>query len=388
MSVSRVQNNTDSGCSRCCTQFKDTVNVGFKTMLEGETVNKTAKLATVSIKLKDAIKPASEGWQNLYVALKGCIAWLDVIEIINRIREWVVGEVKGFWKVLSRICLTIAQTINVMNFLDMVKLINFKGMLESMSRVPVLGDIIALPGALLGLGAYLFSMIHNSVKVRRDSAETSKNVAKREACEVKLRALAIMEHSPESWDTESVKLEHAYIDARKIIEAAKAKKGETVTSASSLANKIKNKWDAFITAAEEGDKAKIRAYNQALIQRHSVKEYNANLDKSKSRLSIIRDVSKVLLYSLGLLGLAVGGLLAVTSIPMLALAAVSAAIGVFKVFYDKRRPKEVPTLPAVVAPPSVIKATANTVVKGATAVFKGANSVVKQAQQLALGVDG
>lgn len=318
---------SESSCSKCCKQVKDTVTYAANTMLEVETVSKTTKLGAAVIGLKDAIEPASAGWKNLYVALKGCIAWLDVLEVIKRIKEWVSGEVKGIWKTLNRICLTAVQTIGVMKFLDKVKLIN-------LSQIPVLGVIVALPAALLGLAAYVFSSIHNGVKVAKACTDARKSAAKLELLDIKKRVLSLLTESDDKINRDLPGLEKAYIETKREVEVAKAKKDGVP---------LRQKWFDFLDKANSGNIGNCEDAVKNAIQRHSIKEHNAKLDKSKSLVALIADISKALFSALGIIGFFVGGVLAMTSIPMLALATAAAAIGVFKVFFDKRKPKEDPS---------------------------------------------
>lgn len=369
MSATTAIKKNEGCCTTCCTKFQNGVNTVGKKMFEGDSINKTAKLGVATISLVKALYPLHEAWSNLSTALKGCITWLDTFDIINRVREWLGGEVKGIWKILSRICLTAFQTINIMKFLDYLKFIDMKSITETLGRIPVIGFIVGLPSLILGLGAYLFSLVHSSTKANENGLKATLANAKKEACEIKQSVIEALQNKGYEFmkDESYVTLEKRYHAAKEMIVTAKLGLGHKKTKDAADKNakiirdatdqNIRIRWDQiFISLEAKGttsasglavDKAKAELADlKGRINHHKAQAYNGSLEKSKAIVSIISDVSKSIFFACGLIGIFTEiSFLAFASLPMLIMGTIAAATGVFKVFYDIRTEIPVPSLP-------------------------------------------
>jgi hypothetical protein len=356
MGASTAIKKNEGSCTTCCTKFQNGVNTVGKKMLEGDSINKTAKLGVAAISLVKALYPLHEAWSNLSVALKGCITWLDTFEIVNRVREWLGGEVKGVWKILSRICLTAFQTINIMKFLDYLKFIDMKSITETLGRIPVIGFIVGLPSLILGLGAYMFSLVHNSTKASENSLKAALANAKKEACESKKSVIEELKDKgydkfmvDPSYDT----LYKKYLVSKEKVNAAKISLGQKVKDATD--QNIKIRWDQIFINSEDRTATsglKLDVVDAELvnlkgrINHHKAQAHNGSLEKSKAIVSIVSDATKAIFFACGLIGIFTEiSLLAFASLPMLIMGTIAAATGVFKVFYDLRTKVEVPKLP-------------------------------------------
>lgn len=332
-------------CSRFCQGVRDTIRTGCNTAVNSYTISRAGKAAVAGINLAEVYTPLSEGTSNVRTALRGTVKWLDAIDIISRVREWFLGEVKGFWKVLSRICLTVFQAIGVMNLLDALKVIDFKAMLSKLSHIPVLGTLITLPSAWLYVGSTFFSAFNNGSRISSYGTEAKKNAALKEALEIKKQVYGNLGNG-----RTMNALQQRYFDAKHHAEIEKGKLGETVDVGVALNRKIQTKWDNFVNLAQAFSKQanaanRIQGHVDHLDHRIKVidaREYNANLTRSKSIVGIINDIMKTLFISLGLIGAALGvALISFEAVPMLFFGAVAAGFSLFKCFYEAQAPKTV-----------------------------------------------
>lgn len=345
-------------CTNFCNKFQNGVNVFGKKVLEGYSINRIAKSAIANISLVSALYPLQEGWHNLKTVLVGCVTWLDLFDIINRAREWLTCEIKGMWRIISRVCLTAFQIIGVIKFLDYLKFIDINNIIQPLSRIPVIGFIVGLPHLTLITAAYLFSLINNATKLSPEGTQAILSEAKREACEIKKNALEGLKSVDPyvfSKSAEYHKLHSNYLTCKEKIKNLKKSLGEKVCDIEAQHYTCRfEKLFTDVKSEETVSKLKIDELEINLkeikkrVAYHKVQAHNGNVTWSKTVVGIISDLSKTIFLTCGLIGVFTEiSFLAFTSIPMLTMGAISALAGVFKVFYDIRSLEPVPELPPV-----------------------------------------
>lgn len=300
--------------------FQYGVGVFGDRVASSEGINKIAKLGITIISLVGKVLGAlSEGWQALSNTLKGVAYFLDVTDIITRIVEWVKGEVVGAWKIASRVFLTVFRVFGLIEFLEKVKLINLRTVVEKLGNVPVLGWIINLPIGLLGVCSYSLSMVHYSL-------ETRKHQLKVNLAENRRIALDARQQAASTGSTDELK--NIYCKAIKEIRSAKLSLGLMKSEEAQIDDEnIAMQWDDRNGNDEVNEL-------QTRIEESERELSNAVVKRGKSIVSIINDVFKVAIIALSLLGLIFGGLLLATSLPMLIFGVATAAMGLYKCFHE------------------------------------------------------
>lgn len=303
-----------------CVQ-KNAVAFG-ETLISPEGLNKTAKLGSVTISFVGKILGTiADGWNNFNGVLRSGVEFLDFVDIISRITEWVKGEVKGGWKIASRIFLTAYRVLSVVSFLEKLKLFDLGPTVERLSRIPVIGLLVNIPLNVIGLISFSLSTVHNSIEVHKDNAKLILATNKLAALQLKQQLIS----------DPAQQLEDKYVDSILKIRAAKVTLGKlpSVDNSEDAIAQIRQQWQSRTTG--NVDNAKLTKDIKKADLRISV----AKTERGRTLLGLINDVLKVAVISLSLVGLAVGGILASTSIPMLVLGLVVAGVGFYKVFHDK-----------------------------------------------------
>lgn len=310
-------------CCACWHKSADSIGYVFSTT---EGINKAAKFGASIINFISKVFGAlADGWYSLSTAFKAVATFLDVTDIVARAVEFAKGEIKGAWKIASRVFLTAFRILCVIDFLEKVKLINLKGVMETLGNVPVLGWIINLPSSLLGLASFSFSLVHNSLQLKADKAKAKLNDNKRIALEARQKALT------EKDSAKKAVLESTYTKAVEEVRAAKVALGK-LKPADVAAKKVE---DIAVQFNNRVDTKKGEKTLAVRIENCDIETRNTRISKIKNIVAIINDVIKVTCIALSLLGLLLGGILVASSIPMMALGVVASAMGLYKCFHDK-----------------------------------------------------
>lgn len=320
--------------------FQYGVGVVGDRLASAEGINKASKLGVSIINLVGKIVGAlSEGWQAFSNTLRGVAYFLDVTDLITRIAEWIKGEVIGAWKIASRVFLTVFRVFGLIEFLEKVKLINLRSVVEKLGNVPVIGWIINLPSSLLGLVSFSLSLVHYSIETRKYNLRVTLAENRKIAYEARLQYLREQE------DPDDV-LQNKYIAAVKEIRNAKAALNiQKWTPEKVEAREGRYYWSQGFANTYSNDTSILRRK----IKVTEVELSNAIVKRGKSIVGIVNDIFKVAIIALSLLGLILGGILLATALPMLIFGVAVSAMGLYKCFHEavardymQKLPKDAP----------------------------------------------
>lgn len=255
------------------------------------------------------------------------------MDIFVRITEWIKGEVKGAWKIASRVCLTVFRVFNVISFLEKVKLIDMGPVVSKLSTIPVIGWIVNLPVGLIGIFAFGLGTVNNSIQVAADSAR--KRIQENIKQALVARRIAI---NPKADAMDIAIQKNKYEVAHNAIQSDKAllsklkdhvdlkRRNYTVLDQ----NQIQAQWNTRSQPNYATDASLDKRIKRANLQVNKI-----TVERGKTIVGLINDAIKVAVIALFLIGSIVGGILAATSIFMLSASLAAASIGFYKVFHDK-----------------------------------------------------
>lgn len=334
----------------CCTTTRTAVAKFCGTLIETETINKTAKVGVSTISLAGAFCAIGSGLKAFKDVLKTCVAWLDVTEVIKRVQEWVSPSARKGWsmlKTMSRISLTVFHTIGAIKFFEEIKLLKpyFSNLTNKLACIPVIGQV---PFLFWGLASYTLSLVDNIFVSSNKSKKVDLFAARREIAEIKKEILSL-DAQKIGGGSEIKDLHDRYKNAVENLQNAKIALGKNGLHDGPLLTRIQQITGEMTILVKSRASAAIdtaKALQEKRFKHFKAHEYNATLERSKARVGLLNDLFKVALF-VGILGsmflasTVAAAWLSPVALPMLVLSLATAAMGVVKVFSDKRETEKV-----------------------------------------------
>lgn len=306
---------------------------------EVDGLDKVFKCAKSALDLLAAcFSPLSEGLVDLGNCFKTCTDIMSPFQLFKVVKEWFDVPNKNWAGTTTLVCVTALSTIGVGKFLEKMKLFNMTAAVSKIGTIPVLGAIIEVPMGVLALGVSFFNIIDTGIKITHkvDPRIDDKSNP------------TINEKSLEGFER-SKRLYHKWVARKQAFQ-----QNQGAAAGVGFDDNVTKAWKKTFQSFEQGakvDQQGARDYLDFKVRKWKAIMNNSKVENTKSALSIISDISKIVAISLGMVGtyFAVAAFTGAT-LTMLTLGLVVTGIALGKKIYETSHPKvAVPHEPVNVA---------------------------------------
>lgn len=343
---------------------QSTVNVTSTLLSEVDGLDKTFKCAKSALDLFAAtIAPLSEGFIALGNCFKTCSDLMSPFQLFKTVKSWFERKDKNWANTACLVCGTALTALGIGKFLEKVKLFNMSAAVTQIGNIPVIGMIIQVPMGVLALGVSFFDIIDTSKELLSETI-LKPNKADENRKISKLKDFEECENQRTKWKYRLVDFYKKQLIEDKLPEAlrhiqppvnlwttpgsVKFNRGVTEEAEKVMATKaMAAKRDASVEKEKKAVAAKeytsaAKEYLDYKFKKWTVITDNNRVEVKKSRLSIISNISKIALISLGMIGsyFAIAAFTG-TAITMLVLGLVVSSIALGKKIYEISHPKKV-----------------------------------------------
>lgn len=278
--------------ANCCSNVQHTLGVYGDAVADVEVLEKVGRVASGVVSAINHNATSVPG--PLGEVLGGSIEMVNILDFINRIRWFVSATAKCWQETASMVCLTVLQFMESLQFLERVKALSLSRITANIGRIPVLG--IALNVVNFGYRGFDAWTVLKDLSSNRDQLQ---------AC-------------------------------RETIAQSTRKLDEVSRSDDQLANQLINEHVQGITFTTPADsKAYLSVKYQSEVTKYTQELNHVKLERKMLWTSLVDDISNIALGILALAGVCGVAFLAVTSLPMIILGTVVAAIGLSKYLYQR-----------------------------------------------------
>lgn len=308
--ASSINPNVNSG------SFQQGLTVASNTVSDAEGMRKISAFATALITaVGEILIEIPEGLTELATRLEDSSKVLSFFNFISHIKWWICEEKKSWQHTLSMISFTAQQALDAAKFLEKVKAIDLSAISATIGSIPVLG----LVSGLLGGTASVFGAWHDGRKISELNEELR---AKRD------------------------ELDNVQGDIVDCASRCQRAVGSVQERCQWLQNYIsKDEVEEISLTFKENANEKLKEFATKKLA-HRVKKLeveiaNCELEKTKSKISLLSNIASVALDILTLIGICASvSALSITGWPMIVLGLVVAGIGVYEYLYDKNYEKQ------------------------------------------------
>lgn len=300
-----------------------------KTRNSSDGTLKVLQVATKMMQLTGSVfSKLSEVPQNLLQHIKVCADFLDTLDLLGRIEDWVnwVKKPKQWRKTVSLVCQTIGQFFGLFSFLESIKAMKWKELLGKIGDVPV----ISMVGSIFTVVGFSISSIDEGITIYKTAKKTREVYSRIERLRIKEEAAQAIENG--TFAAQHLNLAKRY---RQAILADRVNRVETDSEKEAAIRSQMRKWNTTLEKLRSPEKhAHTISRIVSRITKHQVNADEIKFEQRKALLNIAFNIAKVVAGILTLIGLFAGiAALTSTGLPMLAIGTVSASITLFKFLY-------------------------------------------------------
>lgn len=312
--------------------LKNSISVGSTLLSDVDGLGKTFAWGKSAIDTYGAcIAPVSEGFTALANCFKTANDITAPFQFFKTAKEWYDVPNKTWAGTATLVCATGLTVFGVSKFLEKVKLLNLGALVTQIGSIPVIGLILEIPVVALVIGVSVFNIADTGIKLNKGIK-----------FDKKFDDLEKSRWQYKKWKARKdafAGINGATLDTLKPREAG----GEAWS---------KSRYDDFTQGAASDNEAATK-YLDYKVRKWKTILSNNQIEKNKSIMSIVIDVSKIALTILGLVGSYIASAFAVTwfatatAAPMLVCGFTVASMALCKKIYDTtyKEPSKVPVEP-------------------------------------------